>query len=120
MAPKDGHLSLLVRGNKPQRLLIEFSYEDNNPIVALKTSGESRKIALSVYRSFVKDGRRIYFCPNRDTLLFAGHEAVFSMLLFTGERPGFVTQLLKNTFDHEASQLTNSSTKYFARTKWCV
>ena len=61
------HLSLLVRGNKPQRVLIEFSYEDNDPIVALKTSGESRKIALSVYRSFVKGGRTIYFCSDRDT-----------------------------------------------------
>jgi hypothetical protein len=46
---KDNHLPLLVHRNKPQRAFIKFSYKNNNPIVALKTSGESRKTALSVY-----------------------------------------------------------------------
>jgi hypothetical protein len=106
IVPKDVHLSLLVRGNKPQRLLIEFSYEDNDPIVALKTSRESRMIALSVYRSFVKGGKRVYFCSDSDTLLFAELVEVSLMLLRTRMRPGLVKQLLANTFDHEAVQLT--------------
>jgi hypothetical protein len=36
----------------------------------------------------------------------AGLEEVFWMLSRTRERPGFVTQLLANTFDYKASQLT--------------
>jgi hypothetical protein len=87
---KDNNPPLLVNENKPQRVLVEFSYEDNNPIAVLKTSGESRKIALSVYRSFIKGGRRIYFYLNCNTLLFAGLKAVFLMLLYTRERPGFI------------------------------
>jgi hypothetical protein len=73
--------------------------------MALKTFRKSRKIALSVYRNFVKGKRIIYFCPDRDILLFAGLVKVFWMLSRTRERPGLVTQLLANTFDHEASQL---------------
>jgi hypothetical protein len=36
------------------------------------------------------------------------------MVLFTRERPSFATQLLTNTFDHKASQLTDS----FTTIKW--
>jgi hypothetical protein len=74
---KDGDPPLLVDEDEPQRVLVEFSYEDNNPIVVLKTSRESREIALLVYQSFVKGERIIYFCPDRHTLLFARLEAVF-------------------------------------------
>ena len=49
IGPKDGNLPLLVHRNKPQRVLVKFSYEDVNLIIALKTSRESRKITLSVY-----------------------------------------------------------------------
>jgi hypothetical protein len=114
IVPKDGYLALLVRGNKLQRVLTEFSYEDNDPIVALKTSRESREIALSVYRSFVKGERIIYFCPDRDTLLFAGLETVFLMLLYIGGRPG----LLRNILDHEASQLEDQFRDPSTTIKW--
>jgi hypothetical protein len=94
---------LLININEPRKVYIKFSYKDNNPLVALKTSRESYEIALLFYESFIKDRRRIYFCPNCDTLLFTGLKAVFLMLLFTGERPGSITQLLINTFDYKAS-----------------
>jgi hypothetical protein len=108
--PKDGDPPLLVDVDEPRKVLVEFSYEDDNPIVALKTSRESREIALSVYRSFGKGGRIIYFCPDRNTLLFAGLEEVFFMLVLAGDRPGSVIQLLRNTFDYKASQFADSST----------
>jgi hypothetical protein len=136
IVPKDGHLSLPVHGNKPQRVLVKFSYEDDNPIMALKTSRESRGIALSVYKCFIEHprglelegdeedldlplgGKITYFCPDRDTLLFAGLEEVFMMLLLSGERPGSVTQLLTNTFDHEASQITDQFADSSTTIKW--
>ena len=52
--PKDSDPSLLVDEGKPRGVLVEFSYKDDNLIIAQKTSRESRKIALSVYQSFVK------------------------------------------------------------------
>jgi hypothetical protein len=40
---------------------VEFSYEDSDPIAALRTSRESRQAALSVYRPRVTGWGIIYF-----------------------------------------------------------
>lgn len=106
LVPEGRPVHLLNHDNKPQRVDVRFSYEDNNgPIIALKISKESRKAALSVYHCFVGGGRKIYFCPNRDTLLFEGLRAVFWKLLRAGESARSVLRLLTNTCDHEATQL---------------
>ncbi|KAF8847688.1 hypothetical protein BDZ45DRAFT_811400 [Acephala macrosclerotiorum] len=114
--PKDGLLPLHSDCNKPQRLLVKFSYEDNNPIAALQTSGESRKAALSVYRGFIENG--IYFRPDRDTLLFTGLEEMFQTLLFGGARPHSIVRLLTNTLDYEASQLAGQCARSPTTIKW--
>jgi hypothetical protein len=76
--PKGHPIYLLNHDNKPQRVDVRFSYEDNNsPIIVLKISKESRKVVLSVYYHFVGGRRKIYFYPNRDTLLFEGLRVVF-------------------------------------------
>jgi hypothetical protein len=114
--PKDGLLPLLSDRYKPRRVLVKFSYEDNNPIAALRTSRESRKAALSVYQYCIENG--IYFCPDRDTLLFTGLEAMFRTLVLTGERPHFIVRLITNTLDYEASQLAVQCARSSTTIRW--
>ena len=95
---------------------VKFSYEDNNPIAALRTSRESRKAALSVYQRCIENG--IYFCPDRDTLLFTGLEEMFQTLLSTGARPHYIVRVLTNTFDYEASQLAGQCARSSTTIKW--
>jgi hypothetical protein len=119
--PKDGRLPLLSYRKKPQRVLVKFSYEDNNPIAALHTSRESRKAALSalsVGRGLIKNG--IYFCPDRDTLLFTGLEAMFQTLLSCAGRPPSIVRLLTNTLDYEASQLAGQCARSSTTIKWSI
>jgi hypothetical protein len=94
----------------PEVLDVEFSYEDSDPIAALRTSRESRQAALSFYRPRVTGSGIICFCPDRDTVLFAGFETVFETLVLYGSRPASIAQLLMNICEREASQFADSST----------
>ncbi|PMD55497.1 uncharacterized protein K444DRAFT_666721 [Hyaloscypha bicolor E] len=84
-------------------LNITFSYKDNDPITALRTTQESRRAALRIYQQLVMSGRKIYFCPDRDVLQFVGLATVSLKLL--SERPEDILQILKNTVDYESRQL---------------
>jgi 2EXR family len=105
-------LNWIYHNRKARQILdVTFSYEDSDRIVALRTSRESRQAALSVYRPRVTGWGIIYFCPDRDTVLFAGFETVFETLVSHGSRPASIAQLLMNTCEREASQFADSSTK---------
>jgi hypothetical protein len=97
-------------GKSPEVLDVKFSYEESGPIPALWTSRESRQVALSAYRPRVAGWKTIYFCPDRDTVLFAGFETMFKTLLSHGSRPASIAQLLVNICEREASQFADSST----------
>lgn len=84
-------------------LNITFSYKNNDPITALRTTQESRRAALRIYQQLVMSGRKIYFCPDRDILQFVGLATVSLKLL--SERPEDILQILKNTVDYESRQL---------------
>jgi hypothetical protein len=71
--------------------------------VALRTSRESRQAALSAYRPRVTRWGIIYFCPDRDTVLFVGFETVFETLVSHRSRLASIAQLLINTCEREAS-----------------
>lgn len=108
---EDRPLNLFYHRNKSLRVLdVEFSYEDHDLIMALQTSKESRQAALLVYRCLVTSGRTIYFCPNRDTLQFAGFETVFETLVSNAWRPASIMQLLMGMCNLEASRFADSST----------
>jgi hypothetical protein len=111
LVPDDRFLCLLDHSNNRVGVLdVGFSYKDNDPIVALRTVRESRQAAQSVYRCLVKNGQTIYFCPDRDTLLFAGFEKVAETLVLNAWRPASIAQLLRNTCDREASPFADTST----------
>jgi hypothetical protein len=105
LVPKDGRLLILFDRNKYRMDHIKFFYKDNNPIAVLRTSSKSRKAALSVYQYYIENG--IYFCSDRNTLLFTGLEEMFRILLSTGARPYYIIQVLTNTFDYKANQLAD-------------
>jgi hypothetical protein len=117
--PKDGLLRLRSYRGEFQRVIVEFSYEDNNPIAALHTSRESREVAvsaLSVGRGLIENG--IYFCPDRDTLLLTGLEAMYQTLLSCTGRPPTIMRLLTNTLDDEASRLAGQCARSYTNIKW--
>jgi hypothetical protein len=101
----------LAHNSKSLEVLdVEFFYEDNDPVAALRTSRESRQAALSVYRPRVIRWGIIYFCPDRDTVLFAGFETVFLTLVSHGSRVGHIACLCMNICERESSQFADSST----------
>jgi hypothetical protein len=103
-------LSWIYHNRKSRQVLdVKFSYEDSNPIVALRTSRESCQAALSVYRPRVTEWGIIYFYPNRNTILFAGFETVFETLISHGSRPASIAQLLITICERKASQFPDSS-----------
>jgi len=74
---------------------------------------------VQLYRfTEVSSKNGIYFCPNRDTLLFTGLKEMFWILLFSGERPHSIFRLLANTLDYEASQLAGQCTRSSTAIKW--
>jgi hypothetical protein len=97
-------------GKSPEVLDIKFSYEESDPIVALRTCRESRRAVLSVYRPRVAGWKTIYFCPDHDTVLFAGFEPMFETLVSHGSRPASIAQLLMNICEREASHFADLST----------
>ncbi len=97
-------------GKSPEVRDVKFSHEESDPIVALWTCRESRQAVLSVYRHRVARGKTIYFCPDRDTILFAGFEPIFETLVSQGSRPAFIARLLVNLCERGASQFADSST----------
>jgi hypothetical protein len=104
-------LSWIYHNRKSRQVLdVKFSYEESDPIVGLRTSRESHQAVLSVYRPRVARWKIIYFCPDRDTVLFAGFETVLETLVSHGLRPASIAQLLMNICECEASQFADSST----------
>jgi hypothetical protein len=103
-------LSVLRRGKKSV-LDIQFSYKGTDPIVALWVSRESRSTVLLHYNSRPIGGRTIYFCPDRDTVVFTGLGTAI-MTLAPGARlgPTEISELLGNTCELEARQFPDTST----------
>jgi len=85
---------------------IEFSYEHNDSIVALRVPGESRRTFLPYYELRIFRRRTIYLHPDRDTIVLAGLGTAISTLALCqyNLRAIEMSTVLNNAFARERAR----------------